>query len=266
MRIFICLLCLSLTLLSQDVYRFGVFPHMPAKKLFDVYSSVASDLEKEAGKPFVLMTKPYYKLYKNELDKGVYDIAFVQPFDYIDVRKKQGYIPIARRSEDLKAVLVVAKASKYRDIDSIRNKVVASAPSTAAVTRMMIKELRDTSGQGLDDFTISYSKNHFVCLNKIVNSEAVACITARRAVAYYNQVHKTDNFRIIHETQALPHALFVVHPRVSERVRELLQERIVRWHEDEQGRLILKKGNLLIFKKTDDREYDAVREFAKSVR
>lgn len=254
-----------MTLFARDVYRFGVFPHMPAHKLYDVYSNVARDLEKEAGKPFVLMTKPYYKLYKNELDRGVYDIAFVQPFDYIDVRKTQGYIPIARRSEDLRAVLVVAKASKYRDIDSIRNKIIASAPSTAAVTRMMMKELRDTSGKGLDEFTISYSKNHFVCLNKIVDSEAVACVTARRAVAYYDQVHKTDNFRIIHETEALPHALFVVHPRVPEHVRELLQERIVRWHEDEQGRLILKQGNLLIFKKTDDREYDTVRDFAKKM-
>lgn len=263
MRFIVVLIYICVSLSALETYKFGVFPHMPLKKLHEVYSPIAKDLEEHVDKHIVLMTKPYYKLYKAELNEGYYDIAFIQPFDYIEAREKQGYIPIAARAEELSAIMVVSKASTYKTIADIEDKIIASAPAEAAVTKMMLSDLSKQGHRPLDDFTISYSKNHFICLQKVVDGEAVACITASRAVKYFNQEKGMDNFRVVYSTQKLPHALFVVHPRVSQKIREKFQKRILLWDKEEKTRAMLQKGMLLNFKKTTDADYDRIREFIK---
>lgn len=263
MRLVMLLLCIYISLSALDTYKFGVFPHMPLEKLHEVYSPIVMDLEEHVDRHIVLMTKPYYKLYKTELNAGYYDIAFIQPFDYIEAREKQGYIPIAGRAEELSAIMVVSKASTYETIADVKDKVIATAPIEAAVTKMMFVDLSKKGHRPLDDFTISYSKNHFICLQKVIDGAAVACITANRAVKYFNQEKGIDNFRVIYATEKLPHALFVAHPRVSKEIREKFQKRILLWDQEEKTRAMLQKGMLLNFKKTTDGDYDRIREFIK---
>jgi len=264
MRILILTAIFSFILVAQDEFRFGVFPHMPLMKLHAVFDTVRKDLQKEINIPITLMTKPYYRQYKDELNRGIYDLAFIQPFDYAQAHELQGYTPIARRAENLKAIIVVPKASNYQKISDIKDKVIASAPAEAAVTQMMLTSMKKQDYKVLDEFTISYSKNHFICLQKVVDGEATACITARRAMSFFNQEKGIDGFKIIYETPALPHAVFVVHPRVPEATRVIIQQRILNWSTDDKGKLMLKKGRLLNFVKSIDSDYDVVREFMNS--
>ncbi len=264
MRLLIFLLFTYVLLCAEEAYKFGVFPHMPLKKLHAVYNPIALDLEKSVGTPVILMSRPYFRLYKEELNTGLYDIALIQPFDYLDAQEKQGYIPIARRSEDLKAILVVAKASEYQKISDVKDKVIASAPAEAAVTRLMLADFDKEGYRVHDNFTISYSKNHFICLQKVVNAQAAACITAKRAVMYFNQEKGVDGFRTIHSTQSIPHALFVVHPRVPKDVREKFQKRIIEWSQNREGRKMLQRGQLLSFKKTEHSEYEQMKSLLET--
>lgn len=255
---------LSLSLSAADAYKFGVFPHMPLKKLHSVFSTVTDDIQKELDRPVVLMTKPYYKQYKDELNRGLYDFAFIQPLDYVEANQLQGYIPLARRAEDLTAILVVQKASNYESIADIKDKVIASAPAEAAVTQMMMSCLKNKGYRVLDEFTLSYSKNHFICMQKLVDGQAAACITAPRAMDFFNQEKGVDSFKVLFETQSLPHSLFVVHPRVPQKTREIVRQRVLNWSGNEKGRSMLKKGRLLNFVTATDSDYDVVREFLKS--
>jgi len=266
MRILILLAIFSFILVADEKFRFGVFPHMPLMKLHAVFDTVREDLQEQIDRPIVLMTRPYYRQYKNELNRGLYELAFIQPLDYAQAHDLQGYIPIARRAEDLKAIMVVLKASTYNKLSDVKEKVIASAPAEAAVTQMMLSSMKKKGHKVLDEFTISYSKNHFICLQKVVDGEAAACITARRALNFFNQEKGIDGFKVIYETQPLPHALFVVHPRVSEARREKIQQRILHWGSDKKGRLMLKKGRLLNFVKATDSDYDVVRTFMDSKR
>lgn len=263
MRVLILVLLFCLTLFAQNTYKFGVFPHMPLKKLHSVFSVITNDLEKQLDRPVVLMTKPYYKLYKEELNRGVYDFAFIQPLDYTQAHDLQGYIPLVRMREDVSSIMVVLKASNYNKIEEIKDKVIAFAPAEATVTKMMLASLAKKGYRVLDNFTVSYSKNHFICLQKVLNGKAVACVTAELMVEFFNQEKGIKSFKTIYETKTLPHALFVAHPRVPFEVRKLIEERILNWNSNEQGRLMLKKRGWLDFIKASNTDYDRVREFMK---
>lgn len=251
---------------GAEPYRFGVFPHMPLKKLHEVYSVMLEDLEDEIHNPVQLMSRPYYALYREELLKGLYDVAFIQPMDMIDAVKEQGYIPVARRSNDLHAILVVLKGSSYQKIDDVKNKVIASAPSEAAVTELMLHSFENKGFHVLDEFTIAYSKNHFACLQKLLDNQASACITAERALEYFNREVKNDAFKVIYRSESIPHAMIVVHPRVPKMVRDKIQERLLHWKEKKKGREFIATDNLFDFSMMRGDELQRLKAFKEAAK
>ena len=72
--------------------------------------------------------------------------------------------------------------------------------------------------------------------------------------------------RIVTKSQAIPHSLFAVHPRVPEFEREILKQRIINWPKTDKGRKLMNIGKLKAFKRIKDTDYDIVREFDKSTR
>ena len=45
--------------------------------------------------------------FMEKLDAEVFDVAFVQPFDYVRIADRYGYRPLATRTEMLEAILVI---------------------------------------------------------------------------------------------------------------------------------------------------------------
>jgi len=239
----------------------GIFPHMPATRLLQVFSPIAEDFSAHLGKPVKLRTRPDFAQFAAELQAETYDIAFIQPLDYVWLHERHGYLPLARRDAPLQSVIIVAADSKLSGVQDLKGKTLAQAAPRAAVTQIIAAALQ-AEGFDLDkDIRRSYSTNHFACIQKVLTGEADACGTALRALAHWKDVKANDRFRIIYEAPVMPHALFVVHPRVPRKEREILLDTILSWPKTEAGREILSRGELLPFTRATDADYDPVRRF-----
>ena len=64
-----------------------------------MYTPIAAEFSKVPGQPVTLKTKASFEAFTDEIEKETYDIAFVQPFDYVRAHDKHGYIPLARGGE-----------------------------------------------------------------------------------------------------------------------------------------------------------------------
>lgn len=244
---------------ETSAYEFGVFPHMPSNKLFQVYQPIAEDFQQLLNRPIVLLTKPSYKAFQQGLAEQRYDIAFVQPFDYITAHDQYQYLPIARRGVPLKTIIVVRKESPLNAIDDLKGRKLQALSTSAAVSRVAEKSLQAAGFNLSKDLTIERSKNHFACMQRVLISEADACVTARRALVHFESVKMKDKFRIIYEAPPIPHALFIVHSRVPVKERDRLQERILAWPETPKGQQLLRNGNITNFSAAVDTEYDVLR-------
>lgn len=239
----------------------GVFPHMPPTRLLQVFSPIAADFSAHLGKPVKLRTRPDFEQFVQELQAETYDIAFIQPLDYVWLHKRHGYLPLARRDAPLQTVIIVRNDSKIENINDLKGKVLAQAAPRAAVTQIIAAAL---TKEGIDidkDVRRSYSNNHFACIEKVLTRDADACGTALRALAHWEGVKDARQFRIIYEAPVMPHALFVVHPRVPESERKIILDTILSWPLTEAGRKILSRGELLPFTRATDADYDPVRRF-----
>src|SRR5215472_3676438 len=105
-------------------YEFGVLPYLPLAKIQELYGPIAADFEAKLGRPVWLSSKGDYTQYTAAVNKEIYDIAFVQPFDYVVAHDKHGYLPLARRRDALGALIVVRTDSPITAIQDLRGKTV----------------------------------------------------------------------------------------------------------------------------------------------
>jgi len=257
------LACLSVSISSiakEEQYSLGIFPHMPLSKLLTVYGPIADDFSNQLNHNVIALTKPTFNAYARELEKEAYDIALIQPFDY-PMAYKHGYLPLARRDLDLTAIIIVKNNSSIDDIKMLKNKTIANPAPKAAVSLMTQKSLKLAGINPETDITTIYTGNHFSCMQNVLIGKADACGTARQALINWQGFKIKKRFKIIHETQPLPHALFVVHKRIPEASRKTIKESILSWPQRDEGKKILKKGNLVPFTEALDNDYDIIRNF-----
>ena len=256
--------CASQALAEEKPYEFGVFPNLPLARIYELHAPMASDFEAKLGRSVRLSSKAAYAAFGEELRKETYDIALVQPFDYVDAHDKHGYLPLARRGEALEAVIVVRQDSPVASLKDLKGRIVSNPPADAAVSQLTSMAFRDAGIDPQTGVKRYYGRNHYACLQSVVIGAADACGTAEQALRTIEKQTQPARFRIVHKTASIPHALFVAHKRVSQKDREILLQTILGWPGNETGRKILDAGDFVPFIAAKDADYEVVRRYIRS--
>lgn len=238
----------------------GVFPHLPPRELEKVYAPIAARFSAALGKKVLFRSASSFPKFMDKLDSEIYDIAMVQPFDYVRLADNYGYVPIVTRSEELSTIVVVPQESSLSQLSSLKGKTVALPPSMAAVSLLLKAELQEKGLIPGQDLKLTHHRSHMSCMQKVVIGEADACGTAAPALRFFSAKMKS-NLKVIAKTTAIPHSLFTVHPRVSQADREKISQVLMTLHETEEGRVLMKLGKLKPFMPITDKDYDVVRAF-----
>jgi phosphonate transport system substrate-binding protein len=238
----------------------AVFPHLPPRELEKVYAPIAARFGAALGKTVHFRSSSSYQKFVDKLDQTEPDIVFVQPFDYVRIADRYGYIPLATRAEPLETIVVVPQDSDMNSLASLKGKQVALPPSVAAVSLLLKAQLNESGMVPGKDVKLSHFRSHVSCMQQVVIGAADACGTAAPALRFF--MHKMNTqLKIIAKTRSIPHTLFAVHPRVPEQEREKILQAILALSETEEGRALLKRGKLKPFIPINDSDYDEVRAF-----
>lgn len=247
---------------SQKEYIMGVFPHWPPRELEKVYSPMAADISKAIGKPVIFRTSSTYRKFMENLDKQVFDIAFVQPFDYIRIADKYGYKPLATRHEKLSAIIVTKQDSPLTNIKDLKNKTISLPPTVAAVSHLITDHIYNNHLTPGKNIKLSYHRSHVSCMQQVLIGTSDACGTAAPALRFFEHKMKVT-LKIISRSKAIPHTLFTIHPRVPKKEKQKIQARILQWAKTDAGKKLLARGRMKPLRAIQDSEYDIVRRMAK---
>ncbi len=251
----------SVSARADDTYSFGVFPYLPPSKLQKLFVPIARNLAESVGKKVQISSKPNYLEFRKGLAEEQYDIAFVQPFDYVQAHDKYNYLPLAKRGKDLRAIIIVRNDSKLKSLEDLKGLVIANPPKIAAVSNLTTMALIDIGMDPEKDVTRLFGKSHFSCMQSVLIGTADACGTAGQALAHFEEKEMTQRFRILAKTRPVSHSLFVAHKRVPKEDRELIRQAILAWSETDSGKKILEDGHFIPFVKAANSDYDSVRSF-----
>jgi len=246
-------------------YLMGVFPYLAPLKLEKMYAPIAADYTKAIGANVQFMTNSTYKSFMKNLDKQLYDIVFVQPFDYVAIADKYGYRPLATRNKPLPAILVVKSDSNITSVSDLRGKTIALPPAVSAISFLMKNHLKENGIDPNRDIKIMHFRSHDSCMHNVVLKIVDACGTAPPAWRFF-QTKMKDALKIIGKTDGIPNSIFAIHPRVPEAVRNKLAQQIATWPKTKHGLKLLKGAKVEKFVPAKDSDYDKVRSMAKEFR
>ena len=241
-------------------YRFGVFPFMPMAALIKYYNAVSMDFTQIVNKRVIAQSRPTFKLFSEEIEKETYDIIFIQPFDYPKAYR-HGYRPLARRSDNLDAIIVTKIDSNIKSIKDLTGKIIANPPMESAISLVIRKELKKAGING-DNIEMIYTGNHFACMQMVLVGKADACSTTSPVLQRWETTElKTKKLQVIHQASGVPHALYMAHQRMPDSHQQKFKQAILSWNERPQGRMILKTFAVSSFVEAKDEEYDIIRSY-----
>lgn len=243
-------------------YVLGVFPHLPPRDLEKIFAPMAADLGKTVGANIQLRTSTTFDRFASHLNKEVFDIAFVQPFDYVEIAHKRGYLPLATRTEKLSAIVVARTDSPLKSLADLRGKRIALPPKTSAVNHLFRGYLRANGLRPDKDIELVHYRSHVSCMQQVLIGDVAACATAAPALRFF-QSKMNIEFKIIASSREIPHTLFVIHSRVPGTAREAIRARILGWANTKKGQELLARGKLTPFVPVKDSDYNVVREMVK---
>jgi len=252
---------------TTSAYSFGVFPFLPAARLETVFAPVAGELGRALGREIRYRSAASYEKFAARLARQEFDIAHVQPFDYVRIAVSSGYLPVAARNAELTAVAVVPEESAVRELRDLAGSVVALPPEGAATAILGALALARSGLDPRRDVTVRHLLDQDSCIHLVVTGGAAACFTGSQAARLY-QVRTGRRLRVIGRSPPIPHTLFVVHSRVPRADREIIRRTLLGL--TLQGlapelRDFLAGDGSRPFVPVQDADYDIVREYARTV-
>ena len=188
-----------------------------------------------------------------------YDIAFIQPFDFVRIATKAGYLPLAALERPPSANIVVKANSGIKDLTGLRGKVLGMPPAVAAVSYLTKVALK---GSGIDldkDIELHYLRTHDDCIGELAAGRVDACAMALLPLRLA-QSRINISLRLIKQTSSISSPLFVAHRRVPEHDREIIKRALLDFDQTRAGR------ETLHFKPVNESDYADVREYLRQLK
>lgn len=250
----------SNSLSSESPYVFGVFPYQSPERIEIVWAPIARDFAQELNREIRLRTRSSFENFLTSTQNEFYDIALMQPFDYVRVGATIGYEPLARIEEPLTGIFVVTQESSLESLEDLRGVNIALPPESAAVSVLAKITLQEAG--------IVPHFNHYVshdsCLQQILIGLADVCVTNSIPLTTFEATSDIQ-FRVLEETLPIPHILFVVHRRVPDEDVAILRETILGWSLTDEGQVLLENTGMGQLVVATDGDYDIIRQYIAEI-
>ncbi|RMI14377.1 MAG: hypothetical protein D6681_05235 [Calditrichaeota bacterium] len=201
----------------------ATFPFLTHPHLEAVFAPMARALSDSLGIPVEYHFSSSYERFMEGLSRQEYDLAFIQPFDYVRTGIDAGYVPLVRRSPYLRGVLVIHPDSALVTVEALAGKTIAAPPAPAAVS--LLGKLFLLSRLPNKEFHWKHLSSHESALLLLLSGGAQAALVAPAPLRFF-EARMNVRFSRLAFTDSIPGALFVAHSRIpvplQGRIRRIL--------------------------------------------
>lgn len=246
---------------SSNAIQFGVLPFLAPVRLESMYAPVASEFSQLLNREVFLKTGASSDEYFKQLEKQVFDIAIVNPFDSVPVIDEFNYIPLAARPMH-RCIVVTPEAGAIETVEQLRGKVVGVASKRSPIS---FYSLRAIESHGLivgKDFTVKHHKTTQACLHNLLIGSIDACGAGGATSSVFKDKRKI-NLRKISQCEEFPGMVIVAHSRVPKDERDNIKQLILAWPKSGKEELLRKLGKHAKYIPYKEENYKMIRRHRK---
>lgn len=220
--------------LAAETISVGVVPQFDLRRINTVWRPLLDGLERQTGLSFRLDVPPSIPAFEKSLMAGEYDLAYMNPYDYVVASKRQGYVPLVRDfSGDLSGIVVVAKDSPLSRVEQLDGKAVAF-PSPNALGAALLPRAEFARKFHIA-VTEKYVKSHSSAYLAVILGEADAA-GGIAATFELLPAESRQKLRIIYQTASFPPHPLAAHPRLSATQRDAIVQAFLAFAGTPEGR------------------------------
>lgn len=237
---------------AADGYTFGVVPQFDKRQLFATWKPILDELGRRTGLSFTLVTAPSISAFNKECRKGVYDFAYLNPYQLLKVNKSVGFLPIIRDRSDLRGILVVRRDSPITSPSGLNGKTVAfPAPNALGASLLMRADLTNLFHIKISPLYVkSHDSVYLHVVKGLVDAGGGVDKTLREQAGPVR-----DALKVIYVTRPMPSHPVISHPRVPAPDMEKVRRAFIEMAAAPGGRGLLAKVPMDQPQSTSLREY-----------
>ena len=205
---------------AGEGYSVGVVPQFTSKEINQIWTPVLEELGKRAGIKLHLSPSRTIRYFEIDLENASFDFAYANPYQALIAFKKQGYIPLVRDSLPISGVLVVHKDSDYKKVSDLAGQLIAFPSPNALGASLLVRA--DLDAVYRISFTPKYAASHTAAYQSTLNRQSAATGGIEATLNLLNTEDKA-RLRVLYRTRETVSHPFMVNPRVSESVRQKVQ-------------------------------------------
>ncbi len=245
------------TLGDEEEIVLGVFPFLSSRGVDDLYGPLVIAMTEHLQRPVRLRTASSFAIFSENLAQSAYDIALVQPLEYIG-RIDDGYQPIVRVESMLTATVValpgVEVIGGFAGLAALR----IGTPAESSAMRQLVNAELKAAGLDSPDLEILSYTTHTECLDQLVLGTIDVCVTGPVPL---REFQTTTGRELVVVAQSAPIAsiAFVAAPDLDQETVASVQEYLLGLDDDPENLGLLSSLGTLRYVEILDGDYEAVR-------
>lgn len=236
---------------SAKILTIGILPQQSARDLAKLWTPISQYLSSKTGLNIRFSTAKDFPTFEKRLLKGVYDIAYMNPYQFTVFNQKPGYQAIAKEhGKSIKGIIVVPKDSSIQNITELYGATVAfPAPAAFAASLLTTARFSDRGIVIMPKYVLSYES---VYLSVARGFFPAGGGDKRTFEDSPEEIRK--KLKIFWETPGYTSHAIAVHPRLKADKVVNIQRALVNMKNTQQGKWLLaslKFADLVAAKNSD---------------
>lgn len=239
---------------------FGVVPQQSPSRLARIWAPLMEEVGQVLGRSVRFATAASIDQFEIRLQRGDYDVAYMNPFHYVSYREtpgraSPGYVAIARvGAHELHGIVVVAQGNSAATLSDLAGTEIAfPAPKAFAATLLTRADLVRAGVRHTPRYVNSHDSVYRAVAGGLIDAGGGVPRTLARMPEDIR-----SRLRVLHRTaDHVPHA-FAVQARVAEADRREIQDALAGLGETDSGRAALRELGFKPIVPALDSDWDGV--------
>ena len=234
---------------------FGITPHQSPAELGKHWVPISQYLSQRTGYQIQFKTSKDLPAYLKDVDAGVYDLLYINPYFFTKAQKAAGYSAMAKDGGTPLIGIIVARKDGPKDIKSLHGAKIATHDVAAFMTAYVRYGYLQDNGVQIEPVGVGSLESVYLTVEKGLFP---AGISIQRAFGLLD-LEKQARFNVLWKSDPLPPFAYAAHPRVAPKVIEQVRQALLAMSENTEGRALLSKVNIKAILPASDKDFDGMR-------
>ena len=233
----------ALLIVSQDLiaspentpYQVYIVPKLSPLVTYQAWTPILEKLAEKTGLKFELIVPPNIPDFEKDVNNGLPDLAFMNPYHMTIAKHRQGYIPLVRDSANLlEGNIVVQKDNPIKSINELKNQTIAFPAPNAFAATLLIRSLLAKQNIPITPLYANTHSNVYrtVALGDVLAGGGIKNTFTREPLDIQQQL------RVLYTTpRYAPHPL-AAHPRIPIKIRQEISAAFIKLANDSTNKEI----------------------------